>query len=417
MKNTKGYTLIELLVVMSIFIVVIIITGESFNTILKHSYKLFSSEESNIEGMIGLEMLRHDINQAGYGLFTETSPVAYSEAPGAPANAYNDAGTNVPRPILAGSIASGLSDTGAEAGASSTYNLLAGTDYLVVKAASVGSSKASQRWSYLNFSSRVVSPHVWVSGAENIVGGGTSADRVVLLRRTTSPPNPITLVPDPANDIYYAYSDVAFSHLSSQSASVMSIYGIVGGPTTPRMPFNRTDYFVAVPATASKLSPNCAPNTGILYKTVMNHADGKLNYTPLLDCVADMQVVLGWDMDGDGAVDSYTNEAGNVCNGLCTSPANGQTAVNALSTANNSSVSLTPSIRNNLKLVKVYVLAQNGRRDSSYVSSDPEVCDPGENALTRPSSAGKYTLAATMKNYRWKLYRIIVRPKNLPSNQ
>ena len=100
--NNKGFTLIEMLVVMAVFVVIIAITGDSFNIILSQTSKIFRSEESNIEGVIGLEMLRHDLQQAGFGLFSETPPVSYEEAAAAPANLYNDAGTNVPRPILAG---------------------------------------------------------------------------------------------------------------------------------------------------------------------------------------------------------------------------------------------------------------------------------------------------------------------------
>ncbi len=35
-------------------------------------------------------------------------------------------------------------------------------------------------------------------------------------------------------------------------------------------------------------------DTGILYKGTVNHADGLLTELPLLDCVADMQVIFGW---------------------------------------------------------------------------------------------------------------------------
>jgi hypothetical protein len=90
------------------------------------------------------------------------------------------------------------------------------------------------------------------------------------------------------------------------------------------------------------------------------------------------------------------------------------TVAGALSSANNASASYVPNIRNNLKLVKVYVLAQNGRRDPNYTNPSPIVVgDTGETGLT-----SSYDLAAKgLLNYRWKLYRIVVRPKNLFSNQ
>ena len=91
MKLTnKGFTLIELVVVMAVFVVIIMITGDAFNTILKQTNKLSKSEESNIEGVIGLEMMRHDLEQAGFGLpqsYNSTTPISYKEAGYLPASA------------------------------------------------------------------------------------------------------------------------------------------------------------------------------------------------------------------------------------------------------------------------------------------------------------------------------------------
>jgi len=42
------------------------------------------------------------------------------------------------------------------------------------------------------------------------------------------------------------------------------------------------------------------------------------------------------------------------------------------------------------------------------------VGDAGEASLTR---VGGLSLAANQQNYRWKQYRLVVRPKNLLSNQ
>jgi len=69
-------------------------------------------------------------------------------------------------------------------------------------------------------------------------------------------------------------------------------------PEDPRAPFNRADFYVATPA--GNMPSKCAPNTGILYKAVMNQSDGEFGALPLLDCVADMQVVFITDADADG---------------------------------------------------------------------------------------------------------------------
>src|SRR5664280_1739013 len=94
LAGEDGFTLIEMIVVMAIFIVVIIITSSAFNTVLSQTKKVSKSEESNIEGVIGLEMFRHDLAQAGFGLFTDIDatalPVYDEAAAGTQAAKYND---------------------------------------------------------------------------------------------------------------------------------------------------------------------------------------------------------------------------------------------------------------------------------------------------------------------------------------
>lgn len=400
--NNKGFTLIEMLVVMAVFVVIIAITGDSFNIILSQTSKMFRSEESNIEGVIGLEMLRHDLQQAGFGLFSEIPPVSYEEAAVAPAKVYNDAATNVPRPLLAGDNLAAVTD---KDDTGSSFGVLAGTDYLVIKATSVARSSTSQKWTYLKYTSNDVYPNTWISSAENF----NTSDRVVLLRRQVGAQSQsASLEKTPDGNFYYVYGNKAFSSYTTSSSAIFTLYGL-GSDTTPRMPFNRTDYFVARPQDSKQVPPQCAPNTGVLYKTTIN-IDGGLNRVPLVDCVADMQVVFGWDIDSDGVVDTYSNAGGSTVIG--TGPV--ATVQAAMSNANNNSAATIPSIRNNLKMVKVYILAQQGKIDRSYTSPSPIIVGGGnESSLTR-----SYDItAAGWQNYRWKVYQIVTRPKNLPANQ
>lgn len=433
--NNRGFTLVELIVVMAVFITVLAITASAFNTILVQATKLFRSEESNIEGVIGLEMLRHDLTQTGLGLFTEFSPVAYKgEAKNLPASAYNDYNTSAsnpgkepPRPIVTGNdLAAGQTNDDDSSG---TTKFVAGTDYLVIKGTTVGRNQTAQKWTYLEYAPPNVIPHAWPSASENFV---TNESVVLLKRQVTSSTQTATLVPDGSGveSFYYAYSNVAFNALASGTNAVYTAYGIASRSDNKiRMPFNRADYFVSLPVDASgnpdttRIPNVCAkdaagaphPDVGILYKATIDQdgsaSGGKLEYVPLVDCVADMQVVLGWDMDGNGAVDTYSNANGTQCNPCGATVATIQAA---LSTANNSTSSTVPNIRNNLKMVKVYVLAQDGRRDPGYTSPSPIIVgDNGETTLTR-----SYDLAAKgLRNYRWKVHRVVVRPKNLPVNQ
>ena len=68
-------------------------------------------------------------------------------------------------------------------------------------------------------------------------------------------------------------------------------------------------------------------------------------------------------------------------------------------------------------MIKVYVLAQEGKMDRNFTFPQATmiVGGDGEGSLTR--GGVPYTFAANQLNYRWKLYRITARPKNLLSNQ
>ncbi len=108
------------------------------------------------------------------------------------------------------------------------------------------------------------------------------------------------------------------------------------------MPFNRADYYVSTSVTRPG---RCAPGTGILMKAVVNQLDGGFSGSslPLLDCVADMQVVTYLDTD---------------LNGQAETPSTG------LSVAAGPGAAQT--IRDQLKEVRVYILAHEGQRDTSY---------------------------------------------------
>jgi hypothetical protein len=179
-------------------------------------------------------------------------------------------------------------------------------------------------------------------------------------------------------------SGVPFSSANTYatSAETRVVYGIDTGPI--RMPFNRADYFVDQPS-ASDMPKRCAPGTGILYKAVVNHADGGFSYLPLLDCVADMQVIFRW-----------TNNSG------------------ALSTINvYEDISALPgafAIRSQVNEVRVFILAHEGQRDPAYQHPVSTV-DLGDNGIVKHFDLT--TTGIGWQNYRWKVYTLVVRLNNL----
>jgi hypothetical protein len=156
------------------------------------------------------------------------------------------------------------------------------------------------------------------------------------------------------------------------------------------MPFNRADYYVYTP-TGTDMPQGCAPNTGVLYKSNIAHSSAGGGYNPripLLDCVADMQIIYGLDTDGVGRINFHTT----------TPPA---TAADQ---------------RAQIRELRVYILAQDGKKDSSYRYPSTTV-DVGESFDGGMTITGRSfdltTLGADWRNYRWKVYTIVVRPKNL----
>ena len=150
------------------------------------------------------------------------------------------------------------------------------------------------------------------------------------------------------------------------------------------MPFNRADYYVSRPA---NISPACAPSTGVLYKAVANQTTG---YTemPLLDCVADMQVVYGIGPVGSPDVNLHQS----------TLPGTGT----------------AKDIREQLKEIRLYILAHEGRKDSSFKYPDEEIEvgeDFGAGLKGRVFNLDDL-IGDGWRNYRWKVYTIVARPKN-----
>lgn len=389
--SQAGFTLVEMLVVLGVFTIVILIMGDSFIKILKHSNLLSRRAESNIEGVIGLEMFRHDLNQAGFGLpwgYSGSSNPVYTEAGNAPAKDYNDASSDIPRAFVAGNDL--------------TIGEVKDSDYLVLKGTSLAVNKASQRWTYVNYSTvGSTKPRIWSSG--NLEDN----DRVIVLRRrfTESGYTNQLIIAD-KDTFYTTYSKNGFDAVSQKAflptvpQETFFLYGVTPDGTSPKRPFNRSDYFVNRPTSIPRY---CAPNTGVLYKTTLNHDDkGTLHYLPIMDCVANMQVVFGWDMNEDGATDVLSNADASTVSG------SGGSATDVQNTMKDAR-----QIRNRLKLVKVYIMAQDGRKDPTFTNDQTIlVGDTSEKSLTREFDVADLK-NNDWTNYRWKIYRIVVNPKNL----
>ncbi len=365
MKNRQsGFTLFELIVVMAIFTLVIAGASNMFVSLLGEFKQQSKIAATNIEGILGLEMMRRDIEHAGYGLawdgmmnYSElaTPPDAYAAANGS----FNDAPLNPPRALVSGD------GTGWNA-----------TDRLVVKAVNVAMNTACEHWTFL-YTSPAVTTYSWTPPTDNL----SPTDRVIAISQDATTR---TLVPHTGGGFSNTFSNVAGFSTSRSDPSI--VYAV--DPNTPlKMPFNRADFYVQAPP--SGLPRYCASGTGILYKAVISQGgQGFLSPQPLLECVADMQVV-------------YLYDAGGVL------------------TKSEDIHTLTASdVRSQVKEVRVYILAQEGQMDRSYVHPN-QVVQVGETGGAIGTVGRPFDFQdpshpiPDWKNYRWKLYTMVVRPSNL----
>lgn len=382
-ERQAGFTMVELLVAMTIFVLTIAAASAIFVPLLTQFKQQSRAAETQIEAIVGLEILRRDIEQAGFGLpWVIPTVVTYQEGSGnttgtipAP-NTYNDcsgaAPCNPPRPILSGNNVSGAA--------------LNGSDYLVIKATNVALNDAATKWTDVTGTAgggRMVK--TWGSSMEDLNNG----ERIIVLIPSRGVTNQRILVNDGATFYTQFNSDpTAFPAAFSPgiAGDVYLIYG-VDSDTDLRMPFNRADYYIRRVA-GTNIPPRCAPGTGFLMKSVINQSNGDRGPgTPLMDCVADMQVIFRLDTTGDGTVDSDTDDI---------------------------SVLSAQEIRDQLKEVRVYILAHEGQKDVGYNAATQYPTGKvtvGQFNLGRPGDFDLTTIT-DWQRYRWKVYTLAVKPRN-----
>jgi prepilin-type N-terminal cleavage/methylation domain-containing protein len=393
-KRQEGFTLVELLITMVIFVFTIAAASSIFVPLLTQFKQQSKIAETQIEGLVGLETLRRDIEQAGFGLPwvipTSVTIATYSEAssgttsPLPAPDLYNDA-PEPPRAIFSGNNITGLR----------------GSDYLVIKATSIANNDAAMRWTYVvatGSGNRII--QAWDPPRENMINNY----RVIALIPTRGENSQRILVTDAADNTKYSiqFSDpfpAAFSPITLNDLYL--VYG-VDPDTNLRMPFNRADYYIRRVATSTpaRCAKGALPadNTGVLVKSLINQADGVRGAgTPLLDCVADMQVLFRLDRDGDGTAEEETDVLTKVV-GAATADLTAQ------------------EIRQQLKEVRVYILTHEGQKDTTFTYCvNPPSCSGTTIAVGEFGLEHNYnmTLITDWQHYRWKVYRIVVKPNNL----
>lgn len=432
-RQERGFSLVELMITIVIFIMVIAASSQIFTALLTQFKQQSKIGETDIEGTIGLDILRRDLANTGFGLPGNMNGVQYAEAvddsalfwndrdlndgpPENPARGTDAALASNPPGALRGKNNQGIHNADAAAGAINVALANSVSDVLVIKGTNVGMSDSAQRWTYITNTGAL--PNVikgWGTGA-GAPDNFRATDRVVVMK--PDPNGRVNILQKSGTDFYTNFGSIDPATASGFQPTANSyesfvMYG-VDPNSTPRMPFNRADYYVKRPA--GGMPGRCAPRTGILYKsTINNDVDtsspkngGKHAELPILDCVADMQVKFCVDTS-----------------------ATPNPAAPTLTIVDADYFEDKPAadIRARLKDVQVYIVAQEGQRDANYDFSNNDarfffspiafcgtatagfdtvdfrnlVCGPAE---TAPN-------CIEYKRYHWRLYTIVSKPTSL----
>jgi len=402
-RNNQGFSLVELIIVMLLFVIVIGITGDAFNRIVSRALQQTKTAETNIAGIVGLELLRTDVESAGFGLlWSFMDATTYSEATDDPGVALND--NNV-------TYASDSTQNGVPRAVMSINNISSAdktvvfglSDVLTIRSQSVAANTASRQWTYVE--SKVIptpSPAPPLLHTEwNTTNKLADTSRVIMIHPVSSMKSVNELVVNPAgqwSNTFHNYSVIGKPTpytAAEKKSDAYIIYG-VDDTTDLRMPFNRADFFVRQPASTEsgsiRLPDRCNPSSGILFKGIVAQSNGRyVQKLPLLECVLDMQVVFGIITPGSTAT-TDTNDI------------SGLTA---------------KQIREQLKEIKIYLLTHDGGLDRNYTYPNATIgVGPGDGIT---SGTGRtYDFAANgvsnWRNYRWRVYQIVARPNNLTGN-
>jgi hypothetical protein len=411
-------TMVELMVSLAIVMLVIGTAATAYLKLLKTYRSQGRLAESYMANLTGLELLRYDIEMAGFGLPANLGAgVNYSEAveinpapPFASPNdptTLNDAPSGVPRAFVH------LDNKGAN-----------NSDVLAIKsnAANIFDNPAAKKWSMITNASGAGPPLVvkWNDATMDFAAG----DYFVALDNTG------TLLTGPVSQWNNAFftnasgpNGIPGCSANTPSASqIFYIYGIdnnVNNTTgTHRMPFNRVDYYLDTNGNAPS---SCASGTYTLYRSAIDQATGKqLNKTPLIDCVMDFQVAFGIDPSGNGSQVVQWQE---------------NLLQNAIPGGAQNAPMTTAQIQQYLREVRVFVLYSEGLADAG--SSPPGILNLGDqqiaagldsahytstgtnfqqwssSALTGSPQLSSFSPAGADLQYRWKIVEMAVKPNNL----
>jgi hypothetical protein len=251
-----------------------------------------------IEDTIALDLLRYDIQMAGYGLARGDSVANigfnYAEATeGAgytPIPTFFNDSPGEPRAFV-------LSNDGNTAAGNS--------DVLVIKSV-INVLDEETIKSTVRYYDSVSDSYICRLWSETAMNPGVG-NKVISINATSR-----KIFTDPSGSPWFFNVDVLCPTeggsirpnmtLSDSATFFTYLTYVVSSSDAPTMPFNRVDYYLGKTVTSNT---KCHPNTYTMYRAGIAQSDGKREEQVLMDCVANFQVALGLDTDGDSLIDLW----------------------------------------------------------------------------------------------------------------
>ena len=159
------------------------------------------------------------------------------------------------------------------------------------------------------------------------------------------------------------------------------------------MPFNRVDYYLKRPSTG--FPQKCENSSYNLYRSTINHLDGKRNEQPIMSCVKDFQISFALDTNEDGNIDSWVSTDSAYPNSADT-------------------------LRNQVVEVRVFILYQAGQKDRNFLYPLDTCSDNTNGIVIGDSDTGElkcFHLSDEERHYRWQIAKLTVNTLNLKSKE
>ncbi len=375
----RGFTLIELIIAMGIFATVIVGLYSVFDKQLRYQVKEYRLAESEMELGIAKSLIERDLIMAGYGIMDD-----YSTCP-------------TPSPVSAVTATDGGSGN---------------PDILTLRGTALGiGSRATQEWAAVaTGTTGTAAFSVSVDDRENLKTG----DRIIITNPSGGTYGKTKTLRTQGSYWLYSYVSPTSKPVSVPSGTTFPsiepgivLYAMnVSGETEASVPYYTVRYYLG--STASSTNPSyCAPQTGSLLRAESRTSTNPTGGDPVISCVLDFQVALGLT-DSAASFDPYLAK-----NYPINRWDNGTTAA-----------SYTPNdLNQRLKQIRVYILVQEGNKDSTYtyVNPDPNATAPdkirvGELNLVGGATGRDFQLTSAQRQYRWRVLTIIVTPRNIRAN-